>query len=78
MVLCHSVHCFWGLSLKWILELNCACLYMTSNVYVFPALHPCNCIDRSYIRLIAAGFGLVHTYSTDLYVWNSTVATMME
>lgn len=72
-----SVHCFWGLALTWILELNCACLYMTCSVYVFLALCPCSCSDRSYLTLIAAGFGLVPTSSTDFYVWNSTVVTFM-
>lgn len=38
---------------------------------------PCNCIDRSYFTLIAAGFGLVRMNSTDLYVWDSTVVTFM-
>lgn len=72
-----TVHCFWGLSVKWILELNCACLYVTFNVYVFPALCPCSCSGRSYVRLIAAGLGFMHMNSAGLYVWNSTVATLM-
>lgn len=71
------VHCFWGLGVKWMLELSCACLYMTFNVCVSPALCPCNCTERSYVKLIAAGFGLVRMNSTDLYVWNSTVAVPM-
>lgn len=54
-----SACCSGGLSVKWVLELCCACLYMACHVYVFPALHPCNCVDRNYIRLIAAQFGLV-------------------
>lgn len=54
-----SACCSGGLSVKWVLELCCACLYMACHVYVFPALYPCNCVDRNYIRLIAAQFGLV-------------------
>lgn len=43
------------------------------SVPFIPALCPCNCITRGYIRLIVAGFGLVPTNSTDLYLWNSTL-----
>ncbi|NXL99037.1 PDGFA factor, partial [Tyrannus savana] len=34
--------------------------------------------NRSYIRLITAGFGLVHMNGTDLYVGNSAVETLMQ
>uniref|UniRef100_A0A8C9ESM9 Platelet-derived growth factor subunit A n=1 Tax=Pavo cristatus TaxID=9049 RepID=A0A8C9ESM9_PAVCR len=53
---------FWGAFSKMGLELRCACLHMAFCVYVFPALYPCNCVDRNYIRLIAARFGLVLFY----------------
>ncbi|NXJ74826.1 PDGFA factor, partial [Trogon melanurus] len=32
----------------------------------------------SYIRLIAAGFGLAHMNSTDVYAWNSPVVTLIQ
>lgn len=35
---CVSAHCSGRLSVKWLLELNCACWYMTFNVCIFPAL----------------------------------------
>ncbi|NXE34683.1 PDGFA factor, partial [Ptilorrhoa leucosticta] len=33
--------------------------------------------SRGYVRVIVAGFGLVPVNSTDLYLWNSTVATLV-
>lgn len=70
------MHCFWGLPVKWILEFCCAHLYMTFHVYVFPALYPCNCTDRNYVRVIAEGFGFVHMEQQFyMYVCKSTVAT---
>lgn len=47
------------------------------SVSLFLALCPCNCINRGYIRLSVAGFGLVFMNSTDLYLWNSTVVTLV-
>uniref|UniRef100_A0A8U7N0Y1 Platelet-derived growth factor subunit A n=1 Tax=Corvus moneduloides TaxID=1196302 RepID=A0A8U7N0Y1_CORMO len=44
----------------------------------FPALCPCTCINRGYIGLIVAGFGLVPVNSTDLYLWSSTVVTLVQ
>lgn len=43
-----------------------------------PALCPCSCINRGYIRIIVAGFGLVPMSSTDLYLWNSSVETLVQ
>uniref|UniRef100_A0A8D2QBZ5 Platelet-derived growth factor subunit A n=1 Tax=Zonotrichia albicollis TaxID=44394 RepID=A0A8D2QBZ5_ZONAL len=47
------------------------------SVSLLPALCPCNCINRGYIRVIVAGFGLVPMNSIDFYLWNSTVATLV-
>lgn len=47
------------------------------SVSLLPALCPCNCISRGYIRLIVGGFGLVPMNSTDLYLWSSSVATLV-
>lgn len=61
MQFCITECMLWGgLSVKRVSELCCACLHVSFHVYVFPAL--CPCVDRNYVPLIAAQFGLVQFY----------------